>query len=183
MSAVLEARDLAVGTDVQIMGEIQPGMPTRARRRHADRSGAHGRRDDRRALQPTRASFPCARRCPETGERLRIEVETSGEGLPVAEREKIFDAFKSAESARRQGGLGLGLQLARSIVEIHGGTIEVDNTDRGGMVFRVWLPVETTARRSARERASRRSLRAEVQTRFGRSAPRHASLPGAAVRR
>ncbi len=80
---------------------------------------------------------------PDTAERLRIEVETTGEGLPLPEREKIFDAFKSAESARRHGGLGLGLQLARSIIEIHGGSIEVDNTDRGGMVFRVWLPVKS----------------------------------------
>ena len=91
------------------------------------------------------------------GARLRIEVETSGEGLPVAEREKIFDAFKSAESARRQGGLGLGLQLARSIVEIHGGSIEVDNTAHGGMVFRVWIPVKND-RASIRARASRPSL-------------------------
>ncbi len=91
---------------------------------------------------------------PDRGDRLRVEVETSGEGLPVGEREKIFDAFKSAESARRHGGLGLGLQLARSIVEIHSGTIEVDDNERGGMVFRVWLPVQND-RASIRERAGK----------------------------
>ena len=157
MSSVLEARDLAVGTDVQIEGEIQPGMPHAARRRHAHRAGAHRGRDDRRALhrQGRRPRASHASRRP--GERLRIEVETSGEGLPVGEREKIFDAFKSAESARRHGGLGLGLQLARSILEIHGGTIEVDNTDRGGMVFRVWLPVRND-RASIRARASKPTL-------------------------
>ncbi|MBC7018107.1 ATP-binding protein, partial [Salmonella enterica] len=63
----------------------------------------------------------------------------------------------SAESARRHGGLGLGLQLARSILEIHGGTIEVDNTDRGGMVFRIWLPVHND-RASIRARASKPTL-------------------------
>jgi signal transduction histidine kinase len=68
-----------------------------------------------------------------------------------------FDAFRSAESARRHGGLGLGLQLARSILGIHGGTIEVDNTDRGGMIFRVWLPVAND-RESIRLRASRPTL-------------------------
>jgi signal transduction histidine kinase len=140
MSSVLEARDLAVGTDVQIQAEVQPGMPTM-------------RVDGTRIVQALTAMVLTAARftdkgvvtvratLPEAGQRLRIEVETSGEGLPLAEREKIFDAFKSAESARRHGGLGLGLQLARSIVEIHGGKVEVDNTDRGGMVFRVWLPV------------------------------------------
>jgi signal transduction histidine kinase len=154
MSSVLEARDLAVGTDVQIQGEIQPGMPTLL---------VDGTRivQALTAIVMTAARFtdkgvvPVRATLPDAGERLRVEVETSGEGLPVGEREKIFDAFKSAESARRHGGLGLGLQLARSILEIHGGTIEVDNTDRGGMVFRVWLPVnnDRASIRAAREQA------------------------------
>jgi signal transduction histidine kinase len=156
MSSVLEARDLAVGTDVQIQGEIQPGMPTLL---------VDGTRivQALTAVVMTAARFtdkgvvPVRATLPDTGARLRIEVETSGEGLPVGEREKIFDAFKSAESARRHGGLGLGLQLARSILEIHGGTIEVDNTDRGGMVFRIWLPVQND-RASIRARASKPTL-------------------------
>ncbi len=156
MSSVLEARDLTVGTDVKIQGEVQPGMPTLL---------VDGTRivQALTAVVMTAARFtdkgvvPVRATLPDTGERLRIEVETSGEGLPVGEREKIFDAFKSAESARRHGGLGLGLQLARSILEIHGGTIEVDNTDRGGMVFRVWLPVRND-RDSIRARASKPTL-------------------------
>jgi signal transduction histidine kinase len=156
MSSVLEARDLAVGMDVQILGEIQPGMPTLFV-------------DATRIVQALTAIVMTAARfsdkgvvevrgtLPDTGFRLRVEVETSGEGLPVGEREKIFDAFKSAESARRHGGLGLGLQLARSILEIHGGSIEVDNTDRGGMIFRVWLPVAND-RDSIRLRASKPAM-------------------------
>lgn len=142
MSAVLEARDLTVGTEVKIVGEIQPGIPelmvdgSRIVQALTAVVMTAARFSDK-GIIPVRATLPA-----DEGERVRIEVETSGEGLPVAEREKIFDAFKSAESARRQGGLGLGLQLARSIVEIHMGTIEVDNTDHGGMVFRIWLPVK-----------------------------------------
>jgi signal transduction histidine kinase len=156
MSSVLEARDLSVGSEVQIMGEIQPGMPTffidgtRIVQALTAVVMTAARFSDK-GIVPVRATLP------DRGERLRIEVETSGEGLPVAEREKIFDAFKSAESARRQGGLGLGLQLARSIVEIHSGSIEVDNTAHGGMVFRVWLPVQND-RASIRARASRPTL-------------------------
>lgn len=156
MSSVLEARDLAVGTDVQIQGEIQPGMPTllvdatRIVQALTAIVMTAARFSDKGVVQ-VRATLP------DTGERLRVEVETSGEGLPVGEREKIFDAFKSAESARRHGGLGLGLQLARSILEIHGGTIEVDNTDRGGMSFRVWLPIRND-RDSIRARASKPTL-------------------------
>ncbi|HVH44610.1 MAG TPA: HAMP domain-containing sensor histidine kinase [Labilithrix sp.] len=157
MSSVLEARDLSVGTEVQILGEIQPGIPTllvdgtRIVQALTAVVLTAARFSDK-GIVPVRATLPA-----DQGVRLRIEVETSGEGLPVAEREKIFDAFKSAESARRQGGLGLGLQLARSIVEIHGGSIEVDNTAHGGMVFRVWLPMQNDTE-SIRARANRPTL-------------------------
>ncbi len=156
MSAVLEARDLTVGAEVQVTAEIQPGMP---------RLFVDGTRVAQAltAIVMTAARFshkgiiPMRATLPGDGDRLQLEVETSGEGLPFAEREKIFDAFKSAESARRQGGLGLGLQLARSIVAIHGGSIEVEATNGGGIVFRVWLPVDQD-RASIRARASKPRL-------------------------
>lgn len=141
MSAVLEARDLSVGTEVQVTGEIQPGMPTllvdgtRIVQALTAVIMTAARFSDK-GIVPVRATRP------DTGDRLRIEVETSGQGLPIGEREKIFDAFQSAESARRHGGLGLGLQLARSIVEIHNGKVEVEGLGEAGLVFRVWLPVD-----------------------------------------
>jgi signal transduction histidine kinase len=156
MSSVLEARDLAVGTDVQIMGEIQPGMPlavidgTRIVQALTAVVMTAVRFSDK-GIVPVRATLG------DRGINLRLEVETSGEGLPLVEREKIFDAFRSAQSARRQGGLGLGLQLARSIVEIHGGSVEVDNTENGGMVFRIWVPVDND-RAAIQKRASEPSL-------------------------
>jgi K+-sensing histidine kinase KdpD len=156
MSSVLEARDLAVGTEVQIKGEVQPDMPTLVvdGTRIVQALTAvvmTAVRFSHKGIVPVRATRP------DRGDRLRVEVETSGEGLPFGEREKIFDAFKSAESARRHGALGLGLQLARSIVEIHSGSIEMDATDHGGMVFRVWLPVMND-RESIRARASKRAM-------------------------
>jgi signal transduction histidine kinase len=153
MSSVLEARDLSVGSEVQIMGEIQPGIPPifidAARIVQALTAVVlTAARFSDKGIVPVRATLP------DQAGRVRVEVETSGEGLPMAEREKIFDAFKSAESARRQGGLGLGLQLARSIVEIHGGTIEVDGAGGSGVIFRVWLPLQTDGP-GIRTRASR----------------------------
>jgi signal transduction histidine kinase len=157
MSAVLESRDLSVGSEVQLVGEIQPGMPmlfadgTRIVQALTSVVLTAARFSDK-GIVPVRATLPA-----DQGARLRIEVETSGDGLPVAEREKIFDAFKSAESARRQGGLGLGLQLARSIVEIHGGSVEVDSTAHGAMIFRMWLPMNSDSN-AIRARASRSSI-------------------------
>ena len=52
---------------------------------------------------------------------LRIDIESSGRGVPSEELEKVFEAFKYADRARRMGSLGLGLSLAKSIVELHQG--------------------------------------------------------------
>jgi K+-sensing histidine kinase KdpD len=67
--------------------------------------------------------------------------------VPSAELEKIFEAFKDSDRARRHGSLGLGLSLARAIVEIHAGGIDAAQTAGGGMAFHVWVP--TSAERIA----------------------------------
>jgi signal transduction histidine kinase len=139
MSAILDARELAVGADVEVVGEIQPGVP----QLYVDAS---------RVVQALTAVISTAVRFTEKGvvrvratmpagaEALRIDVEASGRTAPSAERDKIFEAFKDVDRARRHGGLGLGLSLARSIFEIHGGIIQVDMTPGGGWVFHVRLP-------------------------------------------
>lgn len=57
----------------------------------------------------------------------------------------MFAAFRNPDRARRQGSLGLGLALAKSILEIHDGDIEVDKSAGGGSVFHLFLPVENDA--------------------------------------
>jgi signal transduction histidine kinase len=164
MSAVLEARDLAVGTNVQIAAEIQPGVP----RLFVDSS---------RIVQALQGVIMTAVRFTAEGgvvnvratvpagtDRLQIDVETSGRGLPEVEREKLFEAFKVADAARKYGSLGLGLSLARSIVEIHGGGIDAELAEGGGIVFRVRIPVSGDAgsiHSRARSRASMSELAAD----------------------
>ncbi len=67
-----------------------------------------------------------------------IEVSDTGRGVPLAEREAIFELFHS----RRPGGTGLGLPIAKRIVEGHGGRITVDDAPEGGARFSIFLPVE-----------------------------------------
>jgi CheY-like chemotaxis protein len=76
---------------------------------------------------------------------VAIEVADTGVGLEPAHAQRVFEPFRQGTSAssstRRQGGLGLGLALARQLVELHGGrlTVHSDGPDRGA-VFTMELP-------------------------------------------
>lgn len=74
---------------------------------------------------------------------VTVSIQDSGPGVPDELREKIFENNFSTKppSAAHSSGLGLGLAIAKSIVEKHGGRIEVANAAEGGAVFRVFLPV------------------------------------------
>lgn len=70
---------------------------------------------------------------------LLIEVRDRGEGIMPGEEERVFEPFYT----RRVKGTGLGLALARRIVEGHGGKITAHNHPGGGAVFSVSLPLRT----------------------------------------
>ena len=73
--------------------------------------------------------------------RLRIDVEDSGVGIPTQEMDRIFDAFSRGEAGRPFGGLGVGLSIARALVEVHGGSISALSGGTGeGALFTVELP-------------------------------------------
>ena len=71
-----------------------------------------------------------------------LAVRDTGIGLSEAEQEHVFQRFYRADAARDHGaqGSGLGLCIARSIVEAHGGTLEVTSRVGEGSTFRVCLP-------------------------------------------
>lgn len=76
--------------------------------------------------------------------RVRIIVVDNGAGIAPAFLPHVFDRFRQAESAmtRRHGGLGLGLAIARQLVEMHGGHIRADSAGEGrGATFTVELPL------------------------------------------
>ena len=75
------------------------------------------------------------------GERTRIRFADNGQGVPETDLPRLFDQFWRADQARssRNGeGSGLGLYIARYIVEAHGGTIAARNEN--GLVFEISLP-------------------------------------------
>lgn len=75
-----------------------------------------------------------------TGSRwVKIAVADQGPGLTPGDEERIFDRFYRSESTRGQEGSGLGLSIARWIVDRHGGCISAANNPEGGSVFTVLL--------------------------------------------
>ncbi|WP_067827629.1 HAMP domain-containing sensor histidine kinase [Actinomadura kijaniata] len=68
-----------------------------------------------------------------------LEVADEGPGIPVADRERVFERFSRGSRTASDGGTGLGLAIARWAVDLHGGGIEVLDTERGCRI-RVTLP-------------------------------------------
>lgn len=66
------------------------------------------------------------------GGHTRIEVLDSGPGIALAEREAVFRRFYRAEGGNQQSGFGLGLSIVAAIVSLHGFTLDVGTSERGG---------------------------------------------------
>ncbi len=79
-------------------------------------------------------------------DRVLIEVSDSGVGIPAEELPHVFDMYYQGQSGARAKGSGIGLAIAREIVEIHGGEIAVESREGRGTTFRVTLPVTQEGR-------------------------------------
>ncbi len=79
---------------------------------------------------------------------LRIEVADHGPGIPSDQQRLIFEKFGRGHSAGSPGkpGTGLGLFIARSIAEAHGGALEVASAPDAGATFTLTLPLDASAR-------------------------------------
>ncbi|MFI6943343.1 ATP-binding protein [Streptomyces sp. NPDC050418] len=73
-----------------------------------------------------------------------LTVADDGAGVPEDERARIFERFVRLDDARTrdEGGAGLGLAIARDVVERHGGRLSVGGSPDGGAMFRVELPLD-----------------------------------------
>ncbi|MFF9906008.1 sensor histidine kinase [Streptomyces olivaceus] len=76
------------------------------------------------------------------GQTAVVAVADDGEGVPAADRERIFERFVRLDAARSRddGGAGLGLAIARDVAVRHGGTLTVRDTPAGGALFELRLP-------------------------------------------
>jgi signal transduction histidine kinase len=74
-----------------------------------------------------------------------ISVKDRGSGFTDGDLSKLFDSFFST----KRTGMGLGLSIARTIVEAHGGTIQAENAPGGGAIFNVQLPAHDASENAA----------------------------------
>ena len=74
---------------------------------------------------------------------FRIAVSDHGPGIPREERGHMFEKFFRGRGVGATPGAGLGLSIARSLVVLHGGTLQYEDTPGGGSTFVVRLPVES----------------------------------------
>jgi signal transduction histidine kinase len=75
---------------------------------------------------------------------VRVRVEDCGIGIPAAEREFVFARFGRGTNARSRGisGSGVGLYIAKKIVDVHGGRLDVDSVENEGSSFTLVLPTD-----------------------------------------
>ena len=73
--------------------------------------------------------------------RVEISVTDSGRGIPTGKLPRLFDSFFTT----KQDGMGMGLAIARSIIDAHRGRISAENNSDGGATFRFDLPIGPTA--------------------------------------
>jgi PAS domain S-box-containing protein len=85
------------------------------------------------------------------GDRARLRVTDRGIGIAAEDQARVFERFERAVTSQHFGGLGLGLYIARQIVEAHGGEIYVESVPGTGTSFVVRLPRAPQARAESGE--------------------------------
>lgn len=137
MTALLESlqSDLAeVGSQVSIEG--------RPLRPYTGRPAALKRRLSNLVENAVKYGQSASIEVNDNAERLQISIRDHGPGIPEAEVKRVFEPFYRLEGSRSRdtGGTGLGLTIAKSIAELHGGRLTLENRAAGGLDARLTLP-------------------------------------------
>ena len=105
----------------------------------------------------------------------RVQVLDEGPGIPIGERDQLFERFYRLASSTEMGvpGTGLGLAIAKSVAEAHEGFVDIVDTPGWSTTFRVFLPLRTAE--PWRHPLGRSRLRRPAAARAGWTRRRHAA--------
>ena len=92
------------------------------------------------AVQHTRKGGTVSIDVSPNGSNVYVRVKDNGEGIPEADRDRIFNRFVQLDPSRRAEGTGLGLTIAKWIAEAHDGSLSLEASGPGGSTFCVILP-------------------------------------------
>jgi len=93
------------------------------------------------ALKYSDTDTPVVVRALQVGEMVEIAITDQGKGIPPDDLPHLFERFYRAQGARKADGIGLGLYIAKALVEAHGGRIWVESEEGKGSTFSFTLPV------------------------------------------
>jgi signal transduction histidine kinase len=141
--AVRTMRAQTESSDQRLTQQVDPGLPLVDVEPDRIRQILINLLTNAHEYSPQGASIGVTVRLAGTG--VEIAVTDDGPGIPENQLEHIFERFTRGDAGltQRVGGTGLGLAISKSLVELHGGTIEVDSTVGVGSSFRVRLPAAT----------------------------------------
>ena len=79
---------------------------------------------------------------------LNVSIADNGTGMSEEVKRRVFEKFYQGDSSRSSQGNGLGLALAKRIIDLHHGEIVVSSKEKKGTTFTVSLPINTAQKRS-----------------------------------
>jgi signal transduction histidine kinase len=102
------------------------------------------------ALQFTEAGGHVTVKIQEASGYFKVSVIDDGIGIPARDLPRVFERFFQVEThlTRHYGGMGLGLSVAKAMVELHGGRIWAESEEGKGSVFTFILPIEQIQQRT-----------------------------------
>jgi len=126
----------------QIVAEVSPVLPAASADRVLMRRVVENLLDNARKYSDAGTTIRI--RASGTKNGVRVAVADDGTGIDAADLKKVFTPFFRSDKSRSRstGGVGLGLALARRVVEAHGGTIEIASTPGAGTTVTLVLPAQ-----------------------------------------